>query len=1373
MGRAAQVTTVACWLRVAAGAMLVGLAAASAAGQGGAKGASAVEAQMASLRGDLAALRAVRDRLLEQVRQRGAGPAVVVELRFAGLISYPGAHGSLGGDDLVATLRRSGGRWLPGLGSTPQWHAGPHFLDASALTFDGARLAGKLRGLLAFGRGKYNCHCRRVDVELDVDATVAGGKISGTYTTAGAEPIPEMPWLDFTSDGVAFRSEGGPVPPRRGALSGTVRQATFQPTAAAEPRFELGGGYEGMVHKRACWQEQQACRLYREVHACALALACGMAVEHAFALSPDYRPARAAFQAPDERGGKRPKADEPPKLIDMVDSEELGLAPVARAKAPAAAGASGRARELLAAALRPLCEHVAAMRRLAEGWQPGDAGAAEPAAAGAADPAFGPFYGEEDLPRAAPAGGAKPGAAPGVNLLPADAGAPGRQEWRLVGGWVFLGPFPAELRFRSVADLPEVVPAWEAPVAVDARFRGGKNYSVPDTVAPADCELSAGQSRTGLGHTRPPSVVEWDTGLTPRRVDLPRSSFYATAELVAPQDVELWFGLTVNDGGALWVNDHLAWASRPDKDPACDEVTGVFRCRLARGVNRLMLRLDNHTGDTYFSLRVCTRGQAAPAGEAQRRREILAKAYAAMPQPTAGVVGWRGDWTGRYPGSDPPVAWDIEKKINVLWRRPMDYCHATPVIVGDRLFTSVEPHTLVCVNKLDGAVLWRRDCDVFEFKSKQLQAEAKAAREASEKARAELAALGGTKDARLAALRARGMDANQAADRYQELSRQTGRYHNVMRNAGILGPAWGTWTGQTISTPVSDGRHVWVKYNTGVLACFDVEGNRKWMVPHGGTTGTSSHVPSPVLAAGRLIVMLPAGGFGRVHDYKRVTSVLVGYDAASGKEVWTAPTAAGTSGEVTGTPLAMRLTNGDETMDVVVSANGTVVRAEDGKVLRMYLGSREEYGSPISNGAGRVFISGAAHKACYELLMQDRDHVGVRTVWQRWHPGVGYDSGNYALLYGPLLYSFGWRLDVQDAASGAIRSMRHDLLWIRPGRCYPPMALAGGRLYVADYGQFFAQPKWKNHGSGMSVLEPGADGLLLARNRIELLTGGPAFDGRRIYIRSQDSLMCLGHTGRAGEVYEAETVANELLDQLYPDKPAAGATETPKIIRRGDERTGVGAIRAGPLWAKTLPDDWFFLGPVAPGEAGALRDALRSSDLTGADGNSTVGYGMAVAGRRHALQFLSRHDKRHWMKGDGLDVPAVNGGKDGGVSFFLTAVRNDFPRTMRVEMRGRGLRAWLGGLELRHNQLVAMAEGAMPMVMEVAVDKAGEDFPPALVCFWPSRGAEADAERWLAELARRREYLQAAARLSPASAAGRRAAAALALPGSGSPAAAP
>src|SRR5262245_30613669 len=91
------------------------------------------------------------------------------------------------------------------------------------------------------------------------------------------------------------------------------------------------------------------------------------------------------------------------------------------------------------------------------------------------------------------------------------------------------------------------------------------------------------------------------------------------------------------------------------------------------------------------------------------RSTLLAIALVSITTPTFGqdIVGWRTDGSGRYPKADPPTVWGLDK--NVVWKTPLSkFSVATPVIVGDKIFTCVEPTTLVCINKADGKILWEK-----------------------------------------------------------------------------------------------------------------------------------------------------------------------------------------------------------------------------------------------------------------------------------------------------------------------------------------------------------------------------------------------------------------------------------------------------------------------------------------------------------------------------------------------------------------------------------------------------------------------------------------------------------------------------------------
>src|SRR4051812_37465751 len=80
-------------------------------------------------------------------------------------------------------------------------------------------------------------------------------------------------------------------------------------------------------------------------------------------------------------------------------------------------------------------------------------------------------------------------------------------------------------------------------------------------------------------------------------------------------------------------------------------------------------------------------------------------------------VGWRGDGTGRFPGATPPTTWSRgangERK-NILWEAKLPcYSWATPIVVGNKVFTRSEPYDLICLDKNTGRILWIRSPPPF------------------------------------------------------------------------------------------------------------------------------------------------------------------------------------------------------------------------------------------------------------------------------------------------------------------------------------------------------------------------------------------------------------------------------------------------------------------------------------------------------------------------------------------------------------------------------------------------------------------------------------------------------------------------------------
>ena len=82
--------------------------------------------------------------------------------------------------------------------------------------------------------------------------------------------------------------------------------------------------------------------------------------------------------------------------------------------------------------------------------------------------------------------------------------------------------------------------------------------------------------------------------------------------------------------------------------------------------------------------------------------------------------GFRGDGSGCWPGAKTPAMhWDEglweSTDTGILWRTPMPKVSlSSPVVVGDKVFTLADPHTLLCVDARRGKILWRKDNPPFD-----------------------------------------------------------------------------------------------------------------------------------------------------------------------------------------------------------------------------------------------------------------------------------------------------------------------------------------------------------------------------------------------------------------------------------------------------------------------------------------------------------------------------------------------------------------------------------------------------------------------------------------------------------------------------------
>jgi outer membrane protein assembly factor BamB len=433
------------------------------------------------------------------------------------------------------------------------------------------------------------------------------------------------------------------------------------------------------------------------------------------------------------------------------------------------------------------------------------------------------------------------------------------------------------------------------------------------------------------------------------------------------------------------------------------------------------------------------RALRASAG-ALRRLAILVAAAASV---TAVADDWpqfRGPGGRGVGGSAVPLAWD--DATNVRWKTPLPGPgSSSPIVHGDRVFVT-------CYSGIDAAA---RGPGGLGGLTRHLVCVDR-------------------RDGRV--LWERSVAAEQPEDAYE----------------GFL-----TEHGYASSTPVTDGRRVFVFFGKSGVVAFDVDGGRLWHAAVGKESSNRrwGSAASLVLEGDRLIV-----------NAAEESQSIRAFDAATGRELWKAEGAAlelayGTPGVVT---------RADGGKEIVIAVPGEVwgVDPDHGKIrwfaetaltgnvspsvvvdgTTLYV-----FGGFRSSGSLAVEAGGTGNVTGSKVRWTSRNSSYVATPLL--HDGHLYwidDRGQAfcaAAKTGELVY----RERVADMASGG-----------RP--VYASPVVAAGRIYVVS--------RW----SGTFVLPAEPRYEILARNRFAAddsdFSGTPAISGDDIFLRSGRFLYCCG-----------------------------------------------------------------------------------------------------------------------------------------------------------------------------------------------------------------------------------------------------------------------
>jgi outer membrane protein assembly factor BamB len=523
-------------------------------------------------------------------------------------------------------------------------------------------------------------------------------------------------------------------------------------------------------------------------------------------------------------------------------------------------------------------------------------------------------------------------------------------------------------------------------------------------------------------------------------------------------------------------------------------------------------------------------------------------------------VGWRGDGTGRYPAATPPTTWGRTKNgntyatKNILWMAPMpDWGVGCPIIVGQRIFITTEIYDLVCLDKQTGRVLWIRSNPEFEgITDADLQAFPVHAKFFSEakpglaklsadltKANAELVealnaeiATSTTAPFKVpaAATKKRAIDKKiyddlQAIDKKaaEELTKveettATDKKPDDTKKPAAKKPEklferyWGQGVfGFSGQTPASDGKNVCAFFTTGVSACYDLDGNRKWI--HRGKGGGSEHgnFASPLLAGNTFVVW---------------ANEMRGYDVTTGKLLWNNPAKGyNTYGSMfrvkAGNDLVAafqwgfftRIRDGKPIWDQGIFGDSVQTPIVEGNVIFAHVGYPKNNNEKIGFRAFKIPDSTDSGKLTQLHTFSSEWGENELVVVKEKNP---FDRGFVAspLFVDGLIYQItqGAGLLVNDAATGTL--VYRKVLPLKPKTHYWDWAgtsasptLAGKYIHLMD-----------NQGTTL-VIQPGREYKEIASNLIEESKDGksqvqnvstPIFEGTRMYYRTPGYLYCIG-----------------------------------------------------------------------------------------------------------------------------------------------------------------------------------------------------------------------------------------------------------------------
>lgn len=282
-------------------------------------------------------------------------------------------------------------------------------------------------------------------------------------------------------------------------------------------------------------------------------------------------------------------------------------------------------------------------------------------------------------------------------------------------------------------------------------------------------------------------------------------------------------------------------------------------------------------------------------------------------------------------------------------------------------------------------------------------------------------------------------------------------------------------SGMTAATPLTDGKSIYVVLANGIVQALDLDGKARWTayIDAQQITGYGRSA-SPLLCGGKLIVHM---------------TNLYAFDAATGKQVWMNADAPSTYGS----PIALKL----DGVELIVTPNGDVVRASDGKLIAADIG-HATHTSPVALDGCVYFGENALNAYSFGAAAKGKELWTAAITGELFgspllHDGVMYTSTDKGELYAYDMKGKGELTPLIDA-----RKLFGDSEATAPA-AYASLTLAGKHLFLSS-----------NSGDTV-VMEATREARQIAKNQLSSGSGAsPIFSGSDMFLRARGKLFCIG-----------------------------------------------------------------------------------------------------------------------------------------------------------------------------------------------------------------------------------------------------------------------